>query len=271
MEQDLFADRSHAFIHWLQGTPSTRVSSKIALEDFRSRKSGRGVGMYIPSSYLSAHLLIRISTVATADIADDEELFAIPRTLVLNIQNSDLQSRIPDSLKGLGPWIGLMLVMMYEYLKGKESLWCSYFQVLPRQFDTLMFWTESELAELQGSAVVNKIGKNQAEENIIKDIVPILEDNPSIFPPPAMSLDTWSDSKGRRTLLELAHIMGSLIMAYAFDIEEDAERDDGPDSKEGSFVTDEDDPPKGMVPLADMLNADADFNNVYSNLPSHGT
>jgi N-lysine methyltransferase SETD6 len=63
-------------------------------------------------------------------------------------------------------------------------------------------------------------------------------------------------------IIALAHRMGSTIMAYAFDLEkvtgEEIEGDD-----EG-FVSDDDDVtmPKGMVPLADMLNADADRNNV---------
>lgn len=61
--------------------------------------------------------------------------------------------------------------------------------------------------------------------------------------------------------------MGSLILAYSFDIEKD--EDNSSKSGEDGFVTDDDDEDenlltKGMVPMADMLNADADRNNVRS-------
>jgi SET domain-containing protein 6 len=55
--------------------------------------------------------------------------------------------------------------------------------------------------------------------------------------------------------------MGSLIMAYAFDIEPATSRKD---VDEDGFAEEEEDEalPKGMIPLADMLNADADRNNA---------
>jgi SET domain-containing protein 6 len=59
--------------------------------------------------------------------------------------------------------------------------------------------------------------------------------------------------------------MGSLIMAYAFDIEKsETEEEDDVDENDESYMTDDEDEqlPKGMVPLADLLNADADRNNV---------
>lgn len=65
------------------------------------------------------------------------------------------------------------------------------------------------------------------------------------------------------SLVDAAHRMGSIIMSYSFDLElpEDpaknsaADSDDSDDEEEGKFY-------KGMVPMADMLNADADRNNV---------
>jgi SET domain-containing protein 6 len=55
--------------------------------------------------------------------------------------------------------------------------------------------------------------------------------------------------------------MGSLIMAYAFDVEPATPRKD---VDEEGFAEEEEDEalPKGMIPLADMLNADADRNNA---------
>ena len=61
-------------------------------------------------------------------------------------------------------------------------------------------------------------------------------------------------------------------MAYAFDIEKSEDDDDEGDANDESYMTDDEDEqlPKGMVPLADLLNADADRNNVSSRIFCEG-
>lgn len=153
--------------------------------------------------------------------------------------------------------------MIYEFLQGDQSTWTPYFTVLPREFDTLMFWSDEELKELQGSAIIDRIGKQGADESILEMIAPIVRANPSLFPP-VDGLSSYEGSEGTKTLLSLAHMMGSLIMAYAFDIEK-PEDEDGEGDDESGYMTDEEEQlPKGMVPLADLLNADAHRNNVSS-------
>lgn len=65
--------------------------------------------------------------------------------------------------------------------------------------------------------------------------------------------------------------MGSVVMSYSFDLEvpadtdadaADAAADPGSDSDSDSDSEEEGRYYKGMVPMADMLNADADRNNV---------
>lgn len=198
--------------------------------------------------------------VAQTDIPEGEELFAIPRGLVLSTSNSKLKTLLSLDLEELGPWFSLILVMMYEYLLGDKSTWASYFKILPRRFDTLMFWSESELRELQGSAVIEKIGKQSAEESILEMIAPVVRGNPSLFPP-VDGLPSYDGDAGTQALLNIVHTMASLVMAYAFDIEKPEDEDDN--EGEDGYVTDEEDQlSKGMVPLADLLNADADRNNV---------
>ena len=127
-----------------------------------------------------------------------------------------------------------------------------------------MFWSPSELQELQGSAVVNKIGKQGAEESILETIAPIVRANPSIFPP-IQGVSSYEGDAGTQALLHIAHMVGSLILAYAFDIGKTEDEDeDGDGDGEDEYQTDEEEeqPAKGMVPMADLLNADADRNNV---------
>lgn len=198
---------------------------------------------------------------ANSDIFADEELFAIPRNLVLQKTNSDIYSKVPEAFADLGPWDSLILVLVYEYLRHGSSPWFPYLQLLPTTFDTLMFWTPAELSELQGSAVVDKIGKQSVEENWNNTILPMMLNNEALFP-----LSAENPTSRQRQLLELAHMAGSVIMAYAFDMDADDTDDSGEDAVEGadSDLTedDEENPAKGMVPFADMLNADALRNNA---------
>ena len=86
-----------------------------------------------------------IQTVANQDIAEHELLFRIPRASILSVENSILSTEIPASTFALlGPWLSLILVMIYEYHHGSASNWAPYFAVLPTDFNTLMFWSEDE-------------------------------------------------------------------------------------------------------------------------------
>lgn len=232
MEIDDFDGKSRVFIDCLQQN-GTAISPKIGLVDLRQRSAGRGV-------------------VAVQDIAEDEELFSIPRSAcVLTAENSSLSSDIVQQVED--PWFSLILAMTYEYRLGQASKWHPYFEVLPAEFDTLMYWTDQELAFLQGSAVVDKIGKQTANQTFAEKITPIVRQHEATFKAEHLTDDD---------LLALLHRMGSTIMAYAFDLESSTQpsksEEDGweEDSDAGTIS------PKGMIPLADMVNADADRNNA---------
>ncbi|KAL2399683.1 Ribosomal lysine N-methyltransferase 4 [Exophiala dermatitidis] len=238
-----FDQTSTQFVNWFAAANGTRLNPKVQLKDLRRENAGRGV-------------------VATADIAPDEELFAIPRSLVLTTATSSIPPSVLKELEAkgaTGAWPPLIVTIIYEYLRGESSPWHPYFKILPTTFNTVMFWNDAELAELQASAVVDKIGRRQAEEEWQNTIIPTMADHPDLFPVGGSSAK----------LIELAHMAGSLIMAYAFDIDRDDTEDDndndndGGDSAEDDFEEDDEDEPfKGMVPFADMLNADADKNNA---------
>lgn len=62
--------------------------------------------------------------------------------------------------------------------------------------------------------------------------------------------------------------MGSTILAYAFDLDNDDSSTHS--ANEDGYIEDDEafkGTPKGLIPLADMLNADADRNNVFSPSP----
>lgn len=127
------------------------------------------------------------------------------------------------------------------------SKWGPYLAILPDTLHSLVFWSDAELAELQASAVLKKIGKKGAEGMFKKHISPL-------------GLEHYS--------VEMCHKVASVIMAYAFDIPDPS---DGPTSgskeqeTEDDLVSDDGEDERtilSMIPLADILNADADRNNA---------
>ncbi|KAL0780274.1 hypothetical protein CaCOL14_004758 [Colletotrichum acutatum] len=208
-------------------------------------------------------LLTNRLVVATKDIAPETVLFTIPRKSIINVETSELPKKIPQVFTGndgddedmenepLDSWGSLILVMIYEYLQGDASPWKPYFEVLPEKFDTLMFWETSELEYLKGSAVLSKIGKEEANDMFRSRILSVITANPAVFYPAGAS------QLAEAELLRLAHRMGSIIMAYAFDLENEEE----PEEEEEEWVEDREGKSMlGMVPMADILNADAEFN-----------
>ena len=195
--------------------------------------------------------------VAVEDIEPEEELFSIPHSAVLSDFNSDLQTYISDDLATLDSWLRLVLVMVYESGKGQASKWWPYWRILPHEFDTLIYWSPTELRELQGSAVVSKIGKDAADEAFVASLLPLVVKHADLFGEYATDL---KGPAAKDFFVPLAHRMASLVMAYAFDIEQDEKSQEA--DEDGFYPDDEENPPKGMVPLADMLNADAERNNV---------
>jgi SET domain-containing protein 6 len=238
---DSFEQDSAVFLNWFRHSHGTRVSDNIQIADLRTNGAARALR-------------------ATQDIAEDEELFALPKALTLHAQTSDITKHLNRPLPDSDPWLPLILTIIYEIFRGEASPWAPYLRLLPSEFHTLMFWSEEELGELKGSEVVHKIGREAAEHAWRETLIPIMLENPEIF-----LCSSHSKEEQANELITLAHRAGSLIMAYAFDIvREDISPTADSDSAESSLVSDDEDEItfKGMVPFADLLNADADRNNA---------
>lgn len=150
--------------------------------------------------------------------------------------------------------MSLILTMIYEDGQGERSKWWQYFKILPREFDTLMYWSPTELAELQASSVTKKVGKDDANLAFVQYLLPVVKDHTELF---GEHSSIFRGPKAEEALLEIAHRMGTLIMAYAFDLENEAE-EEGYDGDESSLNGLN----KAMVPLADIFNADGELMNV---------
>ncbi|KAG9189920.1 N-lysine methyltransferase SETD6 [Alternaria panax] len=244
---DDFNGATDRFLAWFKAGGGVFREDLLEIQDLRAKDAGRGI-------------------VAKKDIPEETTLFTIPRELIISVNTSTLPSKLPkvfdafaegeadDEKEPLDPWTSLILVMVYEYLQGDASRWKPYMDVLPTAFDTPLFWSESELKELQGTCLsTEKIGKQQSDDMLRSQVVPVIQQNPEVFYPG--EAPKLSDEE----LLALAHRMGSTIMSYAFDLAN--EHEDEEDEEEDGWVEDrEGTTPLGMVPMADILNANAEFN-----------
>jgi len=236
-----FSTRSKKFLNWFKSQPGTYFHHDLKIVDLRSQNAGRGI-------------------IATKRIEPDTNLFIIPRSLVITKENSTLYTKdpniferldeIPDLDEENAEWLKLVVTLIYEDFCGEGSPWKPYIDVLPEIFDTLMFWTDEQVKELQASAVVDKIGKSEADELFRTKLLPFFLNHQYIFS------RCGRISQGEEKTLVHAHQMSSTIMAYAFDLEREEDEDEADDG----WVEDRTDKTLGMVPMADMLNADAEFN-----------
>jgi N-lysine methyltransferase SETD6 len=105
-----------------------------------------------------------------------------------------------------------------------------------------MFWDDEELKQLKGTEVLPRIGKEKSEEQYIQDLLPLIISNQQIFDPQKCGIAEF-------------HRMGSLVLAYSFG--RNSSNDENDDEHEESSKNE-----IAMVPLADMLNANPQLNNV---------
>lgn len=117
-----------------------------------------------------------------------------------------------------------------------------------------MFWTEEELDQLQSSSLRSKIGKEKADSMFITKVIPCVNTHTSVFYPEGRT--TLNEAE----LLALSHRMASIIMAYAFDLDKDDDEGLPEGDSDDEWVEDKETSMLGMVPMADILNSDAEFN-----------
>ncbi|KAI9442566.1 SET domain-containing protein [Lactarius indigo] len=217
---------------------------------------------------------------ALCDLQQDHTLFSLPRDLTFSTRTSSLPPLIGEEdwkKHGLHvSWAGLILCLMWEAAQGESSKWSTYLASLPITFDTPMFWSSEDLEQLKGTAVLDKIGKEQAENDYANKVVPILKSRTDLF---------GTEHPDPRFSLEAYHVMGSRILSRSFQVEaqprvdashtpplahEGAEMDldnssplphgnGDTENIEDDVESDSDngdDPANvAMVPMADMLNA----------------
>jgi SET domain-containing protein 6 len=147
----------------------------------------------------------------------------------------------------------LVLCLVYEFQQ-PNSPFASYLAILPSQFDTLIYWADLELRELQGHPVLGQIGRREADRTFNQLLLPRIQKYKSEF----SSFEALSDSEFNSTVLKEMHRCASIIMSYAFDV-----ASPGQVATQDDDMEEEEPNEKALVPMADILNADADRANAY--------
>lgn len=88
-----------------------------------------------------------LGLMATRDIKKDDLIFSIPRQLILSEENMDNEF-ICNSFSFSN--MRLALTLMTEALK-PDSFWKPYIDLLPDRYNTVLYYTVEEMAELKGS------------------------------------------------------------------------------------------------------------------------
>ncbi|CAN9443366.1 unnamed protein product [Alternaria alternata] len=251
---DDFNGATDRFLAWFKAGGGVFRDDLLEIQDLRGKDAGRGIGKLASQSQHK-------------NIPEDTTLFTIPRDLIISVNTSQLPSKLPkvfdtltdgeadDENEPLDSWTSLILVMIYEYLQGDASRWKPYMDVLPTTFDTPIFWSISEIKELQNTCLsTEKIGKQQSDEMLRSQVVPVVQQNPKVFYPDG------ARESGEEELLALAHRMGSTIMSYAFDLANEHEEED---EEEDGWVED-----REVTSLRSTLPAGSEVLNYYGPLPN---
>ncbi|KAJ8760974.1 hypothetical protein K2173_022012 [Erythroxylum novogranatense] len=147
---------------------------------------------------VSARSAVRLGTVseglgliAQRDIGRNEVVLEIPKKLWINPDKVSA-SEIGNVCSGLKPWVSVALFLIREKLKD-DSTWQPYLDVLPQRTNSTIYWSEEELAELQGTQLLSMTlgAKEYLKREFSKVQEEILFPNQQLFPSP-ISLDDFS-------------------------------------------------------------------------------
>eukprot|EP01130_Rhizamoeba_saxonica_P009986 TRINITY_DN4087_c0_g1_i2.p1 TRINITY_DN4087_c0_g1~~TRINITY_DN4087_c0_g1_i2.p1 ORF type:complete len:264 (-),score=33.83 TRINITY_DN4087_c0_g1_i2:31-822(-) len=140
----------------------------------------------------------RFGIVAARDIQKNEVVVSVPLSITLKtsnlaknpvFQDLDLQSRIsPTNLAGF--------YIMWERVH-QSSPWKPYFDILPTAYDTTIFWSQSELAELQLSRLKDfTMRKKSLIERSFENIFTnwLFIEHEEIFPADLFTFEMWKQA-----------------------------------------------------------------------------
>ena len=80
--------------------------------------------------------------------------------MLINVVNNSLIEKYPnvqDNLKSMDQWLSLIIILSYEFKFGNK--WKNYFNIIPDEFNQLIYWKNEELKDLEPSCILERIGR----------------------------------------------------------------------------------------------------------------
>lgn len=176
--------------------------------------------------------------VALRPIAENETLFSIPRSMLMNLHTSGLQAACLAAEQNRPPrdghtwsdlssrgWCPLILMLMFEHWRVSTQdtdgsmAWGAYFGIMPKTFSTPMFWTVEQLKYLSGTDLEDKIGREDAETDYHECVLPYIQQYPEVFL--GTSDGDLEAACQKWYSVDMYHRMGSSILSRSFHVKSD--------------------------------------------------
>ncbi len=98
-----------------------------------------------------------------------------------------------------------------------EQTWGAYFDIMPTDFSTPMFWSPADLQHLAGTSIADKIARDEAEADYHSKALPYIRSLPQVFLDGTGAEDHEAELN-RWYSLDTYHIMGSRILSRSFHV-----------------------------------------------------
>ncbi|XP_039123840.1 fructose-bisphosphate aldolase-lysine N-methyltransferase, chloroplastic isoform X1 [Dioscorea cayenensis subsp. rotundata] len=163
------------------GLHGSRSPSQSVLDSFWQWATDKGAvssslkpGFFVPEG---------LGLLAQRNISGNEVVLEVPKSLWITselVAASDL-GRLCTGFK---PWVSISLFLLCERSKGDASPWRPYIDILPQSTDSTIFWSEEELAEIQGTQLLSTtLGvKEYVQSEFLKVENEVILPNKNIFP-----------------------------------------------------------------------------------------
>ena len=131
---------------------------------------------------------------ARRPIAKGALLLRLPRSAVLSASDGCSATSLawmPAAARALSPVLRVALCILRECALGETSDWAPYLATLPDSYNTLEFWTQTQLEALRGTGVYDELsGLRDGSGDLIgatrgmwdKSVRPIVEASPELWP-----------------------------------------------------------------------------------------
>eukprot|EP00250_Pteridium_aquilinum_P005644 c15711_g1_i1 orf=606-2153(-) len=115
-------------------------------------------------------------------IGQGEEVLSVPQELWMTVAAARAHPDIGPFCENLRPWVALVLFLLYEKAR-PSSPWRPYLDILPSTLDSPLFWSDEELAQLEGTQLLGSIlGYQQHVESEYSTLLAeIISPNPQLF------------------------------------------------------------------------------------------